>query len=42
MRMLIIYELVGKDYSKHVRINSEDDDEHGVPFSDHDLNVLWP
>ena len=36
-----IYELVGKDYSKHVRINSEDDDEHGVPFSDHDLNVLW-
>lgn len=36
-----IYELVEKDYSKHVRINSEDDDEHGVPFSDNELVSLW-
>lgn len=36
-----IYELCDKDYSAHVKINKEDDDEHGVPFSDDELKVLW-
>lgn len=36
-----IYELCDKDYSAHVKINIEDDDEHGVPFSDDELKVLW-
>lgn len=36
-----IYEIVDKDYSAHVKINSEDDDEHGIPFSDNDLQILW-
>ncbi len=30
-----------KDYSAHVRINIEDDDEHGIPFSDDELRILW-
>lgn len=30
-----------KDYSKFVKIKKEDDDEHGVPFSDDELRVLW-
>lgn len=36
-----IYELVEKDYSKHVEIKKDDDDEHGVPFSDEELKILW-
>lgn len=36
-----IYELCEKDYSRHVKINIADDDEHGVPFSDADLEKLW-
>lgn len=36
-----IYELVDKDYSKHVKIKKEDDDEHGVPFTDEELKILW-
>lgn len=36
-----IYELCDKDYSAHVKINIEDDDEHGVPFSDDELRILW-
>lgn len=30
-----------KDYSVYVKIESEDDDEHGVPFTDHELKILW-
>lgn len=33
-------DLCEKDYSKFVVINKEDDDEHGVPFSDEELSVL--
>lgn len=36
-----IYELCDKDYSAHVKINKEDDDESGVPFTDSDLKILW-
>ena len=36
-----IYELCDKDYSIHVRINTEDDDEHGVPFTDDEMRILW-
>lgn len=36
-----IYELCDKDYSAHVKINKEDDDESGVPFTDNDLKILW-
>lgn len=30
-----------KGYAQYVRIKIEDDDEHGIPFSDHDLKILW-
>lgn len=36
-----IYELCDKDYSAHVKLNCEEDDEHGVPFSEEDLAKLW-
>lgn len=36
-----IYELCDKDYSAHIKINKEDDDESGVPFTDNDLKILW-
>ena len=36
-----IYGLVDKDQSAHVKIKKEDDDEHGVPFTDDELKILW-
>ena len=36
-----IYELCDKDYSRHIKINSEDDTEHGKPFTENDLRILW-
>lgn len=36
-----IYEICEKDYSAHVRINTADDDEHGIPFTDKELQILW-
>ena len=33
--------ITDKNYAKFVRINREDDDEHGVPFTDDDLKILW-
>lgn len=36
-----IYELSDKDYSAHVSIKKADDDEHGVPFSGRELQILW-
>lgn len=30
-----------KDYSRYVKIKKADDDEHGVPFSDAELKILW-
>lgn len=34
-------DLCDKDYSQYVKINIDDDDEHGVPFTDSDLKKLW-
>lgn len=36
-----IYELVDKNYAAHVSPNAPEDDEHGVPFSDNELRILW-
>ncbi|MGC4018904.1 MAG: tyrosine-type recombinase/integrase [Muricomes sp.] len=36
-----IYELCDKNYSAYVKINKEDDDESGVPFSQRELRTLW-
>lgn len=36
-----IYELADKDYSAHLQIKKEEDDEHGVPFTDAELKILW-
>lgn len=35
------YELVEKDQSKYLEIRIPDDDEHGVPFTDDDIAILW-
>lgn len=37
----IIEEICREDKSAYVVINIPDDDEHGVPFSDSELDVLW-
>lgn len=37
----IFAEIVSEDKSRFVRIKSADDDEHGVPFSESDLEILW-
>lgn len=34
-------DLCDKDYSKYIKINIEDDDEHGVPFGNDELRILW-
>lgn len=36
-----IYELCDKNYAAHIKINSRDDEKHGVPFSDAELQTLW-
>lgn len=36
-----IYELIDKDHSKHVKIKKSNDIEHGVPFSDEEIKILW-
>lgn len=35
------HELCDKDYSAHLKIKRQEDDEHGVPFSEEDLKTLW-
>ncbi len=37
----IQFEMVQKDYSQFIKINKEDDDEHGVPFTDTEIKLLW-
>lgn len=37
----IAYEIVDKDCSTALRINTPEDDEHGEPFADADLQILW-
>ena len=34
-------DLCNKDYSKYVKINIEDDDEHGIPFTGEEMKILW-
>ena len=34
-------DMVDKDYSKFLKINRANDDEHGVPFTDEDIAILW-
>ncbi len=34
-------DLCDKNYSRYVKINKENDDEHGEPFSESELKVLW-
>ena len=36
-----LHELCDKNYAAYIKIRKEDDEQHGVPFSDDDLNVLW-
>ncbi len=36
-----IYELCDKDYSKHVKVNMQDNTKHGKAFTDQELRVLW-
>lgn len=36
-----IYELCDKNYAAHIKINIEDDDKCGIPFTDKELKVLW-
>lgn len=35
------FDIVSKDLSKYCRINKEDDDEPGVPFTKEELKLLW-
>lgn len=35
------YDLVQKDWSAYLKINKEDDDEHGIPFTGEELSLLW-
>lgn len=36
-----INDLCEKDYSRHLKVNIADDEEHGVPFSEEELKALW-
>lgn len=40
-RYAIKNDLCEKDYSRYVTVGKPDDDEHGVPFSDEELKILW-
>lgn len=35
------HDLCDKDYSAHVRINTPDDDENGIPFSQDEIDCIW-
>lgn len=37
----IAQDIIDKDYSAAIKINISDDDEHGVPFTEDELRVLW-
>lgn len=36
-----LHELCDKNYAAYVEIRKEDDEEHGTPFTESDLSVLW-
>lgn len=35
------YELIDRDESRHLQIRKADDNEHGIPFTDGDIEKLW-
>lgn len=35
-----IQEYIDKNYAEHVRVNREDDDEHGIPFTEDEIRIL--
>lgn len=35
------YDIVEKDYSAYIKINIDDDVEHGIPFTDTEIKKLW-
>ena len=37
----VAYEIVDRDYSTALKINVPDDEEHGVPFTEDEINILW-
>lgn len=40
-RYAIQFDFVAKDYSQYTRINKEDDDMQGIPFTLEELQLLW-
>lgn len=40
-RYALSNDIIEKGYAQFVRIKIADDDEHGIPFSDADLKLLW-
>lgn len=36
-----IYKIITINESEYLKINKEDDDEHGVPFSNAEMKILW-
>lgn len=36
-----LHELCDKNYATYVQIRKEDDGEHGTPFTENDLSILW-
>jgi len=37
----VAHDICEKDYSQYVKIEIPDDDEHGIPFTDEELAILW-
>lgn len=35
------YDIVDKDYSHYLQINTEDDNEKGIPFTEEEIDKLW-
>lgn len=35
------YKIVDADESRHLEIRIPDDNEHGIPFTDNDMSILW-
>lgn len=40
-RYALQFDITPKDYAQFLGINKEDDDEHGIPFSDSEIKKLW-
>ena len=35
------FDLIDRDYSRNIKIHIPEDDEHGVPFTQEELSILW-